>query len=96
MACFSVNVDGLRRLSPVIGLELFYKLACDHMNLITESPDKLLAAMVQVLPKDFQITVDQQDVKWCINANPMTTEEWQLQHGLNVLNSPERVTKEET
>jgi hypothetical protein len=28
-----------------------------------ESPEKLLAAMVQVLPKDFQVTVDQQNVK---------------------------------
>ena len=54
-----------------------------------ESPDKLLAAMVQVLPKDFQVTVDQQNVKWVINAQPvLTTEQWMEKHGLNVIESP--------
>jgi hypothetical protein len=59
-----------------------------------ESPEKLLAAMVQVLPKDFQVSVDQQNVNWVINAQPTpTTEQWIEQHGLN---SPERVTKKES
>ena len=54
-----------------------------------ESPDKLLAAMVQVLPKDFQVTVDQQNVKWVINAQPvLTTEQWMEKHGLDVIESP--------
>ena len=54
-----------------------------------ESPDKLLAAMVQVLPKDFQVTVDQQNVHWVINANPkkLTTLEWQKMHGLIIEDS---------
>ena len=48
-----------------------------------EHPEKLLQAMVQLLPKDFQISVDQQDVKWVINAQPeMTTEEWCSQYGV--------------
>ena len=54
-----------------------------------ESPDKLLAALVQILPKDFQVTVDQQNVKWVINAQPvLTTEQWMEKHGLNVIESP--------
>ena len=54
-----------------------------------EHPEKLMAAMVQVLPKDFQITVDQQNVKWVINAQPvLTTEQWMEKHGLNVIESP--------
>ena len=54
-----------------------------------ENPEKLLAAMVQVLPKDFQVTVDQKNVKWVINAQPvLTTEQWMEKHGLNVIESP--------
>ena len=54
-----------------------------------EHPEKLIAAMVQVLPKDFQVTVDQQNVKWVINAQPvLTTEQWMEKHGLNVIESP--------
>jgi hypothetical protein len=59
-----------------------------------EHPEKLLAAMVQVLPKDFQVSVDQQNVKWVINAQPvLTTEQWMEKHGLN---SPEQVVKEDS
>ena len=55
----------------------------------TDEPSKMLAAMVQVLPKDFQVTVDQQNVKWVINAQPvLTTEQWMEKHGLNVIESP--------
>jgi len=41
-----------------------------------------------VLPKDFQITVDQQNVKWVINASPkeLTVEQWREMHGID---SPE-------
>jgi hypothetical protein len=53
-----------------------------------ESPEKLLAAMVHVLPKDFQVTVDQQNVKWVINASStkLTEQQWREMHGLD---SPE-------
>jgi len=47
-----------------------------------------MAALVQILPKDFQVTVDQQNVKWVINAKPLTTLEWMQEHGLNVIESP--------
>ena len=53
-----------------------------------ESPDKLLTAMVQVLPKDLQVTVDQKNVKWVINAKPLTPLEWLQEHRLNVIESP--------
>jgi len=51
-----------------------------------EHPEKLLAAMVQVLPKDFQVSVDQQNVKWVINASPkeLTEQQWRELHNLAV------------
>ena len=61
-----------------------------------ENPEKLLAALVQVLPRDFQVTVAEDNARWVINAAPLTTEQWALQHGINVLNSPELVAKEDT
>ena len=61
-----------------------------------ENPEKLLAAMVQVLPKDFQVSITEDNARWVINAQPMSISEWEAEHGLNVLNSPERVTKEDT
>ena len=53
-----------------------------------EHPEKLMAAMVQVLPKDFQVSVDQQNVQWIINASPraLTEQQWRETHGLD---SPE-------
>jgi hypothetical protein len=35
-------------------------------------------AMVQVLPKDFQVWVNQQNAKWVINASPkeLTEQQW--------------------
>ena len=70
--------------------ELWEEQGTDILRRVaTESPDRLLAAMVQVLPKDFQVTVDQQNVKWVINAQPvLTTEQWMEKHGLNVIESP--------
>jgi hypothetical protein len=60
-----------------------------------EHPEKLLAAMVQVLPKDFQITVDQQNTKWVINASPrnLTVEQWRKMHDLDGLAIEGKVTK---
>ena len=52
-------------------------------HVAANDPAKLLAAMVQVLPKDFQITVDQDQINWVINASPRLTEdEWRQQHNL--------------
>ena len=45
-------------------------------------PGKLLAAMVQVLPKDFQVNVTQDQQRWVINAQPVSTSEWLEQHSL--------------
>ena len=58
-----------------------------------ENPEKLLAAMVQVLPKDFQVSVtDDSQGRWVINAQPTSISEWEAEHGLNV--NPERVMLE--
>ena len=46
-------------------------------------PKKLLAAMVQVLPKDFQVSVMEDNAsKWVINAQPLSIEEWQEMYGI--------------
>ncbi len=41
------------------------------------SPDKLLSAMVQVLPKEFGVSVTHDEGKWVINAQAPTLEEFQ-------------------
>ena len=75
-------VTDLAELWDEQGSEILQRVADEH-------PEKLIAAMVQVLPKDFQVTVDQQNVKWVINAQPvLTTEQWMEKHGLNVIESP--------
>ena len=75
-------VTDLQELWDEQGPEILRRVAKDE-------PSKLLAAMVQVLPKDFQVTVDQQNVKWVINAQPvLTTEQWMEKHALNVIESP--------
>ena len=40
--------------------------------------------MVQVLPKDFQVSVDHQDTNWVINAAPkgITEQEWRANNNL--------------
>jgi hypothetical protein len=58
-----------------------------------EHPEKLMAAMVQVLPRDFQVSVDQQNAKWVINASPkeLTEQQWRKVHNLAIEG---KVTKE--
>jgi len=71
-------IADLQRLWGDQGSSILQRVADEH-------PEKLLAAMVQVLPKDFQVTVDQQNAKWVINAQPRLTEsEWRLQHNLEI------------
>ena len=74
-------------LSSTIGINVLRTVAKDQ-------PAKLLAAMVQVLPKDFQVTVDTDQVNWVINASPrLTVEEWQAQHGLDSPTMDEKDTE---
>ena len=69
----TTDKDGL---ASTTGLDVIRTLA-------KEQPAKLLAAMVQVLPKDFQVSVDVDQVQWVINASPRLTEdEWRQQHNL--------------
>ena len=74
-------VTDLAELWDEQGFAILQRVADEH-------PEKLMAAMVQVLPKDFQVTVDQQNVKWVINASPkeLTVEQWRELHGID---SPE-------
>lgn len=52
-------------------------------EIATKEPGKLLAAMVQVLPKDFQLSVDTDQVNWVINAQPQLSEsDWRKQNNL--------------
>ena len=46
------------------------------------APEKLLAAMVQVLPKDFQVNVTEHKAHWVINAQPLTSAQWIAHHSL--------------
>ena len=69
------NIDG-EPVESTVGRDVCLKVAVG-------APEKMLAAMVQVLPKDFQVSVDVDQVQWVINASPRLTEdEWRQQHNL--------------
>lgn len=60
-----------------------------------EHPEKLLAAMVQVLPKDFQVSVDTDQINWVINAQPRLSESaWRESCGLDSPAIEGKVSKE--
>ena len=43
----------------------------------------LVQACIAILPKDVMLSLNQDDVaRWVINAQPLSTQEWQAQHGL--------------
>lgn len=70
-------ITDLARLWEEQGSAILQRVADEH-------PEKLMAAMVQVLPKDFQVSVDQQNTKWVINAQPLlTNKQWLEKHGLD-------------
>ena len=71
-------VSDLAELWEEQGFAILQRVADEH-------PEKLLAAMVQVLPKDFQVSIDQQNVNWVINASPPINEiEWRTKHNLPI------------
>jgi len=74
-------VSDLQELWDEQGSEILRRIA-------EESPDKILAALVQVLPKDFQVSVSNDSTHWVINAKPMTTLEWMQENGLDVIETP--------
>ena len=44
---------------------------------------ELVGTAVAILPKDVMLSLNQDDVaRWVINAKPLSTQEWQAQHGL--------------
>ncbi len=56
--------------------------ALEHVAI--NEPAKLVQAALQILPKDFQVSVDTDQVNWVINASPRLTErEWRDSHGLD-------------
>lgn len=61
-------------LSSTTGLDVIKSVAASD-------PSKLLAAMVQVLPKDFQVNITEDQVQWVINAAPMTVSDWVQTYG---------------
>ena len=73
-------VTDLQTLWEELGSDILQRVADEH-------PEKLLAAMVQVLPRDFQVSVDQQNTRWVISAQPgcfeQTSDEWLEMHGID-------------
>jgi hypothetical protein len=44
------------------------------------------------MPKEFMLEVSREEnVKWVINASPMSIEEWQAEYGITVIESPDHV-----
>ena len=55
------------------------------INMADNNPNEFVRVVAHVLPRDFQVTVDQQNEKWVINASPPLTEiEWLKKHNLPV------------
>lgn len=53
-------------------------------NMADRRPNEFVRAVAQVLPKNFQVTVDTDQVNWVINASPkrITVEDWKAEHGI--------------
>ena len=50
-------------------------------HVATKQPEKLLSAMVQLMPKELLVTASQDATKWVISAAPeLTQEEWEAKH----------------
>ena len=78
-------ITDLQQLWDEQGSAILQRVADEH-------PEKLMAAMVQVLPKDFQLTVDADQARWVINASPRLSEQqWRQMHGID---SPELLKME--
>ena len=54
-------------------------------------PGEYLSIIAGLMPKELLLEVNQDDSKWVINAKPLCIEEWQKQHGLDVIESPDSV-----
>ena len=74
-------VSDLQELWEEQGPDILRRVAKDE-------PSKLLAAMVQVLPKDFQVSVSNDSTHWVINAQPMTVLEWKEKYLTKISESP--------
>jgi len=51
--------------------------------MLAESPTKFVQMVAQIIPKDFQVSVDDgTNTKWVISAVPLTSSEWIAHHSL--------------
>ena len=73
-------ITDLQQLWDEQGVSILQRVAVQH-------PEKFMVAMVHLLPKDFQVTVDKEETEtWVINQSPkrITVEEWAKKHGLDM------------
>ena len=73
-------ITDLQQLWDEQGSSILQRVADEH-------PEKLMAALVQVLPRDFQVSIDQQNVRWVVNASSvkgLTEEGWKKKHNLPI------------
>jgi hypothetical protein len=57
-----------------------------------KSPGEYVRVIAGLMPKEFLLEVSREEnPRWVINAHPMSIEEWQEKHGLNVLESADHV-----
>ena len=64
-----------------------------------DSPGEYLRIIAGLMPKELLLEVSKEEsVNWVINAQPLSIEEWQEMHGLDVIESPDsvRVTDKST
>ena len=63
------------------------------IRMAEEKPDRFAQMVSKILPRDFQVTVADEQGKWVLNAQPaLTTEEWQEKHGLLTVEKPKTVS----
>ena len=64
-------------------------------RVLEDSPVQYLKIVASLVPREFLLEVTQEEKpRFVINASAMNLEEWQAHHGLNVIKSPQQVTKE--
>lgn len=64
-------------------------------SVFKNQPEKALSCMVQVLPKDFQVTVTDRDAQWVINASelPLDSTTWlegERERGVLIEHDPDK------
>jgi len=56
-----------------------------------DSPGEYLRIIAGLMPKELLLEISQEEkTRFVINASPMSIEDWQAHHGLNVIESPQK------